>query len=165
MSNTLAPEFHKALLADLAPQGALEHVYAHEIAAATERLHLCGLKESCIPESIDPAADPLRRSLERSRAAAHNVIAKCLKQLRMLQTERQVRAKLFGQNIPEGLGLADCEKVTKLIAAHEKQREAEKQRVAPDAPKETPTPKTAVATQTATAPTPPITAPPLTAAA
>ncbi len=82
----------------LAPATILESTYACEIAGASWRLRRCNMVEA---ESIPDEAG--QQSIDRARAAAHNVIRKATAELRRLQTERQVRNEIF----PEGTDLSD----------------------------------------------------------
>ncbi|MDE3197586.1 MAG: hypothetical protein KGN84_14645 [Acidobacteriota bacterium] len=106
---------------DLQPEGALEELFAHEIAAATWRLRRCGLVEGNLAEQtlIDPMEDEAfekkQRSIDRARAHAHNVIRRSLAELRRLQTERATRREL--EITHEESVLVDTQKVSRSIEA------------------------------------------------
>jgi uncharacterized protein YecA (UPF0149 family) len=86
------------LTGELAPEGILERTFTREIAAAVNRLDR--LAESHLTEADTTETD-------RSRAAAHNSLRRCIAELRKLQTERATR-ELIDAELP---GLADSQKV------------------------------------------------------
>ncbi len=86
-------ELDKALIRDLAPQGALEFEMANEIRRAMWRLRRCGLVEaSMVPADSegDYVPDPmqiesqakLQLSVDRARSQAHRLMHKCTAELR-----------------------------------------------------------------------------------
>ena len=86
-------EFCETTYHELAPAGALEESFASQIIGANWRLRLCDAAEAEL-EDFTEAADKTRRSIERARSHALNVVNKSLAQLRKLQTERVLREQL-----------------------------------------------------------------------
>ena len=109
------------IFTDLDPQGAMEQVFASEIVTATWRLRRCGLVEGNIACQTytdpmeDEAFEKKQRSVDRARAAAHNIIRRSLAELRKLQTERATRREL--EITYEESVLVDTQKVARQIEA------------------------------------------------
>jgi hypothetical protein len=102
-------QFCAAYEADLTPEGAIEHTLAAEIIHAAWRLRRC----SRIEAEIDPYDDEeelaeTERSLDRARANAHRIFNRSMAELRRIQTERHLRAKLPAQT---DLGVANCKEI------------------------------------------------------
>ncbi len=110
--------------ATLDPVGILEQTYASEISAAAWRLRQYADREAALTaaapaESTEPDLD----ALHRARANALNIMSKATRELRLLQTERQVRNEIF----PEGadishLGVASYKEVIAARATKERAR-------------------------------------------
>ncbi len=120
--------------ATLQPVGILEQTYATEIAGAGWRLlqftrREAALTEAALTEATLTTAAPAESTepdldaLHRARANALNIMSKATRELRLLQTERQVRNEIF----PEGtdishLGVAIYAEVIAARATKERAR-------------------------------------------
>jgi hypothetical protein len=102
-----------ALMAELAPSGVLEQLFADEITTATWRLRRCSLLEGALPIDDDESVEQKQKSIDRARAQAHRILRQSIAELRVLQTERQIRKEL---EITENIGLADSAKVNRVCS-------------------------------------------------
>ena len=93
-----------ALMTELSPEGVLEQVFADEIMTATWRLRRCGIVEAKFADVPEPD-EKTQRAVDRARAHSHNIIRRSSAELRRLQTERAIRARLGTEGVT--LGLAD----------------------------------------------------------
>jgi len=101
---------HTALMRELAPEGVLEQLFADEIMTASWRLRRCRVIEATFADAPDSASnEAAQRSVDRARAASHNIIRKSTAELRRLQTERAIRAQLG--TAAETPGLADTRQI------------------------------------------------------
>ncbi len=101
-----------ALMFELSPEGILEQVFADEIMTASWRLRRCRIIEASFtgaPDSGPASNEDLQRSVDRARAASHNIIRKSTAELRRLQTERAIRTQLGTAG--ETPGLADTRQI------------------------------------------------------
>lgn len=107
------------ILAELAPEGAVETITFHELLHAAWNLHRYRRLEA---ESFVGAADPLHddrsdaflERLARYQARAQRAYYRALKELRILQTNRALRAfKLAEEDEPEVPAIADINELTK----------------------------------------------------
>jgi hypothetical protein len=99
-----------ALMLELAPVGVLEKLFADEIMTASWRLRRCRLIESTFADAPGSASnESAQRSVDRARAASHNIIRKSAAELRRLQSERAIRAQLG--TAAETPGLADTRQI------------------------------------------------------
>jgi hypothetical protein len=113
-----------SLTAELAPKGPLEQTFTTEIIGATWRLRRCRILEEdfSLLTDVDPMTDEKtekqQRSVDRARAQSHLVLRRSIAELRVLQTERQVRIQLFPDGVPgDGLGVMDFRKAVQLTTA------------------------------------------------
>ncbi len=99
---------HNALMLELAPEGVLEQVFAGEIMTASWRLRRCRIIEAGFADAPQPD-ESAQRTVDRARAASHNIIRRSTAELRRLQTERAIRAQLG--TAAETPGLADTRQI------------------------------------------------------
>jgi len=118
-------QFFASHEADLLPIGAIEHTLAAEIIHASWRLRRCRFAAADIdPNAAPEARETQERSIDRARATAQRAWYRGIAELRRLQTERHIRAKL--KPLPEGpaqLGVASCREIDsfrKLSASFDK---------------------------------------------
>src|SRR5665213_3539131 len=110
-----------AFMRDLSPAGALEELFANEIVTAHWRLRRCGLIESALAFRADElfalneTDEKRQKSADRARAQSHNIIRRCIAELRKLQTDRQIRMELETE---ENCGLADTKNVMLAMKLH-----------------------------------------------
>lgn len=86
------------LMKELSPEGILEETFATEVMGATWRLRRCrmveedftGLGDFDFDPMVDERTEKAQRSVDRARAQSHNILRRCLAELRRLQTERQI---------------------------------------------------------------------------
>jgi hypothetical protein len=63
----------------------------------------------------NPETEKQQKSVDRARAQSHSIFHRCLAALRKVQTERGIRCQAFPESgPPEGLGLMDMLKVSKV---------------------------------------------------
>jgi hypothetical protein len=92
-----------ALMHELTPDGTLEETFAKEILGATWRLRRCRMVEEAFSSIEDLDFDPMmdertekqQRSVDRARAQSHYILRRSIAELTKLQTERQLRNKIF----------------------------------------------------------------------
>ena len=106
-------DLQAALKADLCPSGILEAYLVDEILGAMWRLHRCSKLEGALAAELDPM-DPesphakRQLSIDRARNQATRLLHKNMAELRRLQTERQFRVEIAGEDIDSAdLGLCD----------------------------------------------------------
>jgi hypothetical protein len=116
---------------DLTPEGTVEEFLTTELMSATWRLRRCRMVEEDLaeitilnstqkdPDQKDPMQNPetqkQQKSVDRARAQSHSIFHRCLNALRKVQTERGIRNQIFPESgPPEGLGLMDILKVSKV---------------------------------------------------
>jgi len=101
------------LMTELDPQTPLETVFATEIMSANWRLRRCRVIEAALAHA-EPD-EKTQRSVDRARAQSHNILRRSLAELRRLQTERAIRARIeAGQSIT---GLAEASKILRAAKA------------------------------------------------
>ena len=115
-----------SLWTELTPEGTVEEFLTTELMSATWRLRRCRMVEEDLaeitildPNQKDPMQNPetekLQKSVDRARAQSHSIFHRCLNALRKVQTERGIRNQFFPESgPPEGLGLMDMLKVSKV---------------------------------------------------
>jgi hypothetical protein len=109
-------EFCAALEADLAPEGAIEHILAAEIVHAAWRLRRCSEVEALAHAHDSDPSRTAEQSIERARASAHRIFNRSLHELRRVQTERHLRAKLPSENGESSmLGVASCKEIEEFL--------------------------------------------------
>jgi hypothetical protein len=87
-------EFETGYLAELAPGSSLEQTLAREIIHAAWRLRRCASLEVAPPEDLtDEELDRLQLSIDRARAAAQRTFHRSLRELRGLQSSRNLQNK------------------------------------------------------------------------
>lgn len=100
-------ELEAALLQDLAPQRPLEEIWFHQIVSAAWRLRRCLTLEG------DEDAEA---SVQRARSHALNQLARATAELRRLQTERLLRARVPVEGAPlPSSGLASIKEILPVI--------------------------------------------------
>ena len=100
------------LMKELDPQTPLEKVFATEIMSANWRLRRCRVIEAGL--ALQPELDEkMQRSVNRARAQSHNILRHSLNELRKLQTERAIRARVEGGE--SVTGLAETEKILRTL--------------------------------------------------
>jgi hypothetical protein len=117
--------FRDALLEDLAPSAPLEQSLAAEIVSAQWRLRRCAEADADTDNAMP--AD----STERARTRAINIVTRLMRELRQLQTNRQVRAELVQPDDPaaRNRGLADERHLVNTWTADDRHRNAHLQMV------------------------------------
>ena len=115
-----------SLWTELSPEGTVEEFLTSELMSATWRLRRCRMVEEDLaeitipdPDQKDPMQNPetqkQQKSVDRARAQSHSIFHRCLNALRKVQTERGIRNQIFPESCPpEGLGLMDILKVSKV---------------------------------------------------
>jgi SEC-C motif len=113
-----------SLWTELTPEGAVEEFLTTELMSATWRLRRCRMVEEDLaeitildPMQKDPMQNPETEKQQKSvdRAQSHSIFHRCLAALRKVQTERGIRNQFFPESgPPEGLGLMDMLKVSKV---------------------------------------------------
>jgi hypothetical protein len=110
-----------SLWTELTPEGTVEEFLTTELISSTWRLRRCRMVEGDLAEitTLDPMQDPetqkQQKSVDRARAQSHSIFHRCLNALRKVQTERGIRSQIFPESgPPEGLGLMDILKVSKV---------------------------------------------------
>src|SRR5271163_2879612 len=110
-----------SLWTELTPEGTVEEVLTTELISSTWRLRRCRMVEEDLAgfTIIDPMQNPetekQQKSVDRARAQSHSIFHRCLAALRKVQTERGIRNQIFPESgPPEGLGLMDILKVSKV---------------------------------------------------
>jgi hypothetical protein len=91
-----------AMQHELAPEGALEQILAHEIIRAAWRLRRCAAVEDTLTE-LDPFTDPMandatictQNAVDRARLQTHRILTRSMAELRRLQSERQFRLEIL----------------------------------------------------------------------
>jgi hypothetical protein len=110
-----------SLWTELTPEGTVEEFLTTELISSTWRLRRCRMVEGDLADItlLDPMQDPAtqkqQKSVDRARAQSHSIFHRCLNALRKVQTERGIRSQIFTESgPPEGLGLMDILKVSKV---------------------------------------------------
>jgi hypothetical protein len=105
----------------LTPEGTVEEFLTTELMSSTWRLRRCRMVEEDLAgiTIVDPMQNPetekQQKSVDRARAQSHSIFHRCLAALRKVQTERGIRNQFFPESgPPEGLGLMDMLKVSKV---------------------------------------------------
>ncbi len=102
------PEYANTLLnliQELSPEGTLEETFTTEIMGATWRLRRCRMVEEDLAEIsiLDPMVDEqtanAQKSVDRARTQSHNILRRCIAELRRLQTDRQIREELNCEDV------------------------------------------------------------------
>ncbi len=112
-------EFHRSLLAELDPQGAVESITFDEILHAAWNLRrFRRIEAECFTTGSDPLIAPesagLLDRLSRYQARAQRAYYRALQELRVLQTNRALRASLLDENAEEEVpAMADIDVLTK----------------------------------------------------
>ncbi len=96
-------QFCAAYETDLSPVGAIEQTLAAEILHAAWRLRRCSILEATGEYNQD--------SVERARANAHRIFARCMNELRKIQTERYIRLN----SDTDASGLANSQAISQAV--------------------------------------------------
>ncbi len=115
------PEYADTLLnliKELSPEGTLEETFTTEIMGATWRLRRCRVVEEDLAEisildpMVDEQTEKQQKSVDRARAQAHNILRRCIAELRRLQTDRQIRDEMGCEDVSV---LTDIGKVARAV--------------------------------------------------
>ena len=99
------------LMRELDPQTPLEKIFATEIMSANWRLRRCRVIEADLALQPEPD-EKTQRSVDRARAQSHVIVRRSMNELRKLQTERTIRARMKLTGIT---GLAETDRVLRAV--------------------------------------------------
>jgi hypothetical protein len=110
---------------ELQPTGPSEEAFAIEIVRAAWRLRRCSAVEARLETilsdpMLDPTTAPIQTAVDRAHTRAHGILRRSITELRLLQTERQIRERLLNADDNPNLGLASTRQFLAAIAADDR---------------------------------------------